>query len=154
MVEITGGGSAEINIDNIKVFLHIKTRLDNCENEELSDYKIMCFNGKPDNVMVCVDRDTGTTKYYFFDLNWQLMRVNGWGIKAPINFTLPKPKKLDEMIAIASKLSSNIPLLRVDLYNINGNIYFGETTFYPDSGFDNNITQQCDVDFGSKIKLP
>ena len=148
------GGEREVNENNIKILLHIKSKVTNDENQELSDYKVMCFNGKPDNVMVCVDRGTGTTKYYFFDLNWKLMRVNGWGDKAPINFALPRPINLDEMVTIASKLSANIPLLRIDLYCINGNVYFGETTFFPDSGFDTNITHECDLDFGSKLHLP
>ena len=117
------------------------------------DYKILCFNGRPDNIMVCADRESGTTKFYFFDTDWKLRRLNGWGLKAPEGFTLPKPDNLDEMLGIAEKLSEGIPLLRVDLYDVNGHIYFGETTFYPDSGFDANITPECDAEFGKKLDL-
>lgn len=126
--------------------------LDN-NGHQPDDYKILCFNGKPNNTMVCVDRETGTTKYYFFDNSWNLIRCNGWGMKAPDGFTLPRPENLDEMLSIASKLSRNIPTVRVDLYNINGKVYFGELTFFPDSGFDSRITKSCDLEFGAQVNL-
>lgn len=119
-----------------------------------ADYKFSCFNGKPDNVMVCYGRETGTTKYYFFDMDWNLKRYNGWGKKAPENFTLPKPQNFDEMVRIAEMLSKPFYYSRIDLYNIDGKIYFGEVTLCPNSGFDANITEETDLLFGNKLKLP
>ena len=57
------------------------------------------------------------------------------------------------MFEIASKLSLGHPFVRVDLYNINGKIYFGELTFYPASGFDSNRLPETDIYFGNKIVL-
>lgn len=122
-------------------------------NRPPEDYKILCFNGKPDNIMVCTDRFTGQTKYYFFDLNWNLLRYNHWGQIAPKDFSLPKPSNLDEMISIATKLSKDTILSRIDLYDVTGKIYFGEITFFPDSGFDKNYTKEAELILGNKINL-
>lgn len=120
----------------------------------LADYKFTCFNGKADNVMVCCERQTGETKFYFFDQAWNLLPLNKRGKETNPNFKLPKPDCMDEMFEIAGKLSEGIPFLRVDLYYINGRPYFGETTFFPASGFDSNILPETEILFGDKIQLP
>lgn len=119
----------------------------------LSDYKFTCFNGTADNVMVCCDRQSGETKFYFFDRNWNLLPLNKRGRETDPSFKLPKPDCMDEMFEIAGKLSEGIPFLRVDLYYINGRPYFGETTFFPASGFDPNILPETEILFGKKIIL-
>lgn len=121
--------------------------------EELTDYKFFCFNGYVDCVMVCLDRHLGDTKFYFFDKKWKLLRLNPMGIAAPPNFTIPKPEKMDKMFEFASLLSKGYNFLRVDLYDINGQIYFGEMTLFPDSGFDPNILPKTDSYFGNLLKL-
>lgn len=120
----------------------------------LSDYKFTCFNGVADNVMVCTDRASGDTKFYFYDRDWNLMPLNVRGKNTDPSFKLPKPDCMDEMFEIAGKLSEGIPFLRVDLYCINNRPYFGETTFFPDSGFDPNILPETEEYFGDKIILP
>ena len=122
--------------------------------EGLTDYKFTCFNGYADNVMVCTDRQSGDTKFYFFDRNWQLLPLNVRGKNTPSDFKLPKPKCLDEMFNIAGKLSEGIPFLRVDLYCVNDKPLFGECTFFPNSGFDRNILPETEIYFGNKIVLP
>lgn len=122
-------------------------------NTELKDYKILCFNGRPENIMVCTGRLEGNVKYYFFDKNWNFLPLNHGDDKLPSDFTLPKPKHLEEMISIAEKLSANHRLLRVDLYEANNRVYFGELTLYPDSGFDTDILPSTDEYFGSKLNL-
>lgn len=117
------------------------------------DYKIMTINGKADNMMVCTDRESGTTKYYFFDRNWNLIRCNRWGEIAEENFTLQKPHQFEKMIEIAEKLSEEIPLARIDLYEVEGEIYFGEITFFPNSGFDTNLYYKEDLRLGEKLDL-
>lgn len=121
---------------------------------DIDDYKFFCFNGSVESVMACYDRGTGDTKFYFFDRNWQLQRYNVRGKNAPEGFTAPKPKNVEKMFEIASKLSEGIPFVRVDLYNVDGEIYFGEMTFYPASGLDQNILKEADEMFGNLIKLP
>lgn len=117
------------------------------------DYKFYCFNGKADVVLVCIGRETGHTKFYFFNEKWELCRHNKAGKAAPEGFTVPKPEGMDRMFEIAAKLSEGFPFVRVDLYNVNGSIYFGELTFYPASGFDANRLPEADLYFGNLIDL-
>ncbi len=121
---------------------------------DFTDYKFFCFNGKADCVMLCLERSSGDTKFYFFDRDWNLKRYNIRGISAPEGFTLPKPENIDKMFDIAALLSEGLPFARIDLYNSEGRIYFGEITFYPDSGFDPNLLPETDSYFGSLIHLP
>ena len=122
-------------------------------NGAFVDYKFSCFNGNVDCVMVCLDRHINDVKFYFFDKNWNLKRLNVRGKNAPEGFTIPKPSCMDEMFEIAAKLSKDIPFVRVDLFECDGKVYFGEMTFYPDSGFDANLLPETDDYFGSLIDL-
>lgn len=118
------------------------------------DYKIYCFNGEPYKVMLCLDRDKDEpTKFYSFDFQWNLLRHNIRGKNAPEGFTLPKPQTLNLMYESAKTLSRGIPFVRVDFYDLNGRMYFGEMTFYPDSGFDSAILPETDNLYGEMINL-
>lgn len=118
------------------------------------DYKFYCFNGEADVVLNCIERQTGHPKFYFFDREWNLRRLNKRGKEAPEGFTLPKPEGMDEMFEIAGRLSEGLPYARIDLYNIDGRVYFGEITLFPYSGFDYNRLPEADLYFGEKIILP
>lgn len=120
---------------------------------DLVDYKFFCFNGIANCVMVCTERFTGDPKFYFFDKKWNLLRLNKRGKEAPKDFSLPKPSNIDEMFEIAEILAQGFKFVRVDLYDCDGKIYFGELTFYPDSGFDPNLLPETDMYFGKLIKL-
>ena len=121
--------------------------------KDLVDYKFYCFDGRADSVLVCIDRQIGDPKFYFFDKEWNLKRYNQRGKSAPADFTLPKPDGIDEMFELASKLSEGLPFARIDFYNVNGRIYFGEITFYPSGGFDPKRLPEADLHFGSMIDL-
>ena len=103
--------------------------------------------------MICLDRSTGDTKFYFFDKEWQLKRINIRGKNAPKGFTVPKPECMDDMFSIAEKLSAGFRFMRVDLYASCGKIYFGEMTFFPTSGFDKNLLDETDNYWGGLIKI-
>ena len=120
---------------------------------ELTDYKFFCFDGYVDCVMVCLDRHLNDTKFYFFNKDWELLRLNIRGKNAPEGFTIPKPKTMDEMFEIAGKLSKGMKFVRIDLYEIRGHVFFGEYTFFPDSGLDPNLLPETDLYFGNLIKL-
>ena len=92
-------------------------------------------------------------KFFCFDREWRLKRLNVRGKNAPEDFTLPKPSCIDEMFCIAEKLSKGLPYSRIDLYECNGKIYFGEITFFPDSGFDPNLLPETDKYFGGLINI-
>jgi hypothetical protein len=126
---------------------------DTPESKDFTDYKFFCFNGSVDCVMICMERSSGDTKFYFFDQNWTLKRLNKRGKEAPENFTVAKPECIDEMFKLAKILSKDLPFIRVDLYQSCGKIYFGELTFFPDSGLDANLLPETDHYFGSLIDL-
>ena len=121
---------------------------------DLVDYKFYCFDGDADCVLLCIDRQIRSPKFYFFDKDWKLCRYNKRGKEAPKDFTLPKPEGIDEMFRLASYMSKGFPFVRMDFFDVNGKIYFGEYTFFPASGYDYNRLPEADLYFGSKIKLP
>lgn len=120
------------------------------------DYKIYCFNGKPDVILVCRDRfskNTHRASYLFFDQKWNFQPLDK-GDENLQDVDIPKPENLDEMIEIAKKLSEDFVFARIDLYNIKGKIYFGEITLSPNSGFDPDIKYETDLMFGKKLEIP
>lgn len=121
--------------------------------KDFTDYKFFCFNGHADCVMVCLERSSKDTKYYFFDRDWQLKRINKIGLSAPESFTIPKPECMDKMFEMAERLSAGFACIRIDLYQSEGQIFFGEFTFYSDSGFDTDLLPETDEYFGKLICL-
>lgn len=120
------------------------------------DYKIYCFNGVPDVILVCRDRfskNSHRASYLFFDQEWIFQPLNK-GDEDLQETDVPKPENLDEMIEIAKNLSRDFLFARIDLYNIGGKIYFGEITLSPNSGFDPDIKYETDLMFGQKLKIP
>ena len=134
------------------LFIHEEPTTKNSTGN-LTDYKFFCFDGYVDCVMVCLERSSGETKFYFFDKDWNLKRINVRGKNAPEGFTIPKPECMDAMFDIAATLSKGLPFARIDLYQSNHHIYFGEITFFPDSGFDTNLLPETDEYFGNLIDL-
>lgn len=119
---------------------------------ELKDYKIFCFDGEPKFLFVATGRQANDTRFDFYDTEFNHLDVlNGhdnadeWPVK---------PQNFDEMLEVACKLSKGIPHVRVDLYNINGNIYFGELTFFHWSGMVPFEPIEWDYKFGEYLKLP
>ncbi len=117
------------------------------------DYKIYCFHGKPLYMFVCVGREKGTPKFYFFDKEWKLARINPDSINAPADFTLTKPPHLEEMFHYAAVLSQRFPFVRVDFYDTPQKVYFGELTFTPSGGFDTHRLQETQQLFGDLLDL-
>lgn len=117
------------------------------------DYKIYCFNGKPTYILACEERETGHPKFYFFDTEWNFCRITRDGQKAPDGFSLPRPKCLDQMLACAEKLSSPFPYVRVDLYEFDEKVVFGELTFTPSGGMDSARLPEVDLMFGDLLSL-
>ena len=120
------------------------------------DYKFHCVNGEPYICYVSYGRTltaTGSHKRTgdLYDLEWKersdLMATEEERIK------LPKPQNWEKMLDIARTLSKGHPQARIDLYNINGKIYFGEITLTSGSGFDTEFEEKLFIDMGSAIKL-
>lgn len=123
---------------------------------DLRDFKLQCFDGCVDNILVCTDRFSSKgVRYFYFDRDWNFLpytkeKYDDIDLNVLNRF---KPQNLALMISLAEVLSAGFPELRVDFYEINGKVYFGELTFYSDGGFDNTITREADVAMGEKLKL-
>lgn len=129
-------------------------RLIETEDGELPvDYKLYCFNGKPDCVLVCTNRASGHPDYYFFDREWILKRYNKKGTEAPEGFTLPAPENYEQLFDYAEKLSRPFPFVRADFYLEKGKVTFGELTFTPCGGYDVNRLQSTQLLFGDMVKI-
>lgn len=119
---------------------------------DLKDYKFMCFNGEVRCSFVGLNRQSETgLNIDFYDLEWELMPFERHYPNSGIK--LEKPKNYEKMIRLAELLSSELPFVRVDFYEINGRMYFGELTFYPGSGFEGFTPESYDELLGSWINL-
>lgn len=124
------------------------------KSTSLVDYKFFCFGGEPKYCQVTTDRFTSRTSD-FFDMDWNHQEFNA--TSSHVSYakkSLEKPVHFDEMIEIARKLSAVLPFVRVDLYNNDGKILFGEITFYPGSGHLNFSPSEYDMILGDLLKLP
>lgn len=120
---------------------------------ELPDFKFMCFNGKVKSIMVCSQRGTEDGLHVTnYDPQWNVQPFErGYPIaENPVQ----KPQRLEEMIRLAEQLAEGIPYLRVDFYETQGKIYFGELTFFPGSGYSRFRPREWDEILGSWIRLP
>lgn len=104
--------------------------------DNIEDYKIYCFHGKPKFIRVQKKDNNGKKINNYYDLNWELTDIET-GLQhfyRDPNYIFEKPKNLNLMIEYAKKLSFEFVFVRVDFYNINGTIYLGELTFTPSNG--------------------
>ena len=118
-------------------------------NNAINDYKIFCYNGKPEYVICISDRYSDRCNHLVYDTEWNKIPVASED--ARINEDSPKPENLDEMLTIASKLSEDFPFARIDLYSVEGKVYFGEITFYPWSGYMEFEPDEFDFVLGEKF---
>ena len=119
------------------------------KNGKLNDYKFFCFDGKVEFIEVDSDR-FGNHTMDFFDKDWKLLQLKKGKYKNSSN--LPKrPEKFNKMINIAEQLASDFQFVRVDLYNVEGSIYFGELTFTPAGGLTKFNPIEKDREFAKKI---
>lgn len=115
----------------------------------LVDYKFFCFNGEPRYLYVVSDRKPGEYAYLgVYDIDFNKLPVYRCDERRA-EYAIPKPKNYDQMVEIARTLSADFPHVRVDLYNIDGKIYFGELTFYDGSGYFHYDPDSFDFELGS-----
>lgn len=138
---------------NVNPRIMAEQYVEDSSTEELRDYKFFCFDGKVKALFVASDRQKEEeTKFDFFDENYNHLPFENGHPNA--NVIPEKPATFEAMKKIAEKLSAGIPHLRVDLYEVDGRIYFGEMTFCHWSGFQPFSPEEWDYTFGSWIKLP
>lgn len=119
---------------------------------QLRDYKFFCFGGEAKVVYVTSERQTGSLKIDYFDRDFQWMDMRQSYPNASVRPS--KPERFDEMIEIAETLSQGHPHVRVDLYLVNGHIYFGEMTFFNMGGMAQFFPSKWDKTWGDWLKLP
>ena len=122
------------------------------EYDELKDYKFFCFNGKVKFFKVDFGRFVEHHANYY-DTDGNLLPFGEKSLEPDPNYIIELPNNLKEMISLAERLSKNEPFLRVDFYNVEGKIYFGELTFYPASGMIPWTTEEADNKIGKYLKL-
>jgi hypothetical protein len=119
---------------------------------ELKDYKFFCFNGEPKVMFVASDR-FADIKFDFYDMDFNWLPFST-GIHLTTQKKIVKTEAHKRMINLSAKLSQGIPHVRVDFYNINGKIYFGEFTFHHDGGIVKFYPEEWDRKLGDMIVLP
>jgi len=123
------------------------------ETQELRDYKFFCFNGKPEFMFIASERNKADeeTKFDFYDMNFKhLDLINGHPNSKQ---EIKKPKNFEKMKWLSERLSANINHVRVDFYECNSKIYFGEMTFFHWGGFVKFKPEEWDFKFGDLLKI-
>lgn len=143
-------GNAQIICEK---FLETKERKVPC------DYRFYCFNGEPKYIIYDIDTtlEDGThgndIRRNVYNLNWELIDVE-FGRPKNVSGKIEKPENLEEMLEISRKLSEEFPFVRVDLYNIDGKIIFGELTWIPMGGNCVITPDSFDYELGELLELP
>lgn len=116
---------------------------------EMVDYKFLCFYGKPQMLFTCSERETGL-KVTFFDMNFKKLPFIR---KYPSSDKMKKPEFFDDMVRCAKILSQRFPFVRVDFYENEGHLYFGELTFFPGNGMEWFKPVEWDKKIGELLDL-
>ncbi len=146
-------GGREWPYKNVPRKIIAEPYLEDSRSGELPDYKFFCFDGEPRAMYIATERfGVGETKFDFFDMDFNhLPFENGHpNSSKPIE----RPSNFELMKELAGRLSAGIPHVRVDFYEVDGKVYFGEMTFYHWSGMVPFRPYEWDLRFGSWINLP
>ena len=112
----------------------------------------MCFKGTVKCLFTVTERFSENGIHVtFFDRDWNIMPFERHYPRSPK--VIEKPHNFNKMIELAEKLSKDIPFVRVDFYELNRKIYFGEMTFYPGGGFEEFTPEQWDYTIGNWLNL-
>jgi hypothetical protein len=116
------------------------------------DYKIFCFHGEPKLIQVDVDR-FGGHKQNFYEIDWAYKNIE---IEVPSEkgIQVTKPKELDRMLELSRQISKDFPHVRVDFYEVKGQVIFGELTFFHHSGMGKFNPPEYEIEMGNYLKLP
>ena len=153
-----GFDSAEPHYLNINPVIIAEELLqqDNSFSTSLVDYKFYCVYGQPLYCAIMFNRNVDTHKYEvkLFDMEWKDCSDRLDEKVKLTNITVPKPKNLESMIAFCKDVCAEFPFVRMDFYEVNGKLYFGEFTFTPAACTGGSLSKDLCYEIGSKIKLP
>lgn len=120
-------------------------------HDSLLDYKFYCFDGDPKVMVIATGRNENLC-FDYFDMDFNHLPFEQGGPNSPN--IIDKPQNMEKMIELVKTLSKGIPHVRMDLYEVNSQIYFGEYTFFDSSGMAKFNPVEWDFKFGSYIQLP
>lgn len=150
--------SREWNYKNIEPKIIVEKLLEDRENRSLIDYRFLCFDGVVRMIFVDIETaaEDGSHNPYarrnVYDRNFNYLNIKVKREQFDSSI-IKKPRNFDKMIEYAEKLSKPFVFCRVDLYNINGNIYFGEITFYPGGATQIVEPEEWELKMGEWIDL-
>lgn len=139
---------------NVKPCVYAEEYKEDDTSHDLPDYKFFCFDGVAKYLFIATERmnESTETRFDFFDREFKHIDVTNGHPNADV---LPrKPKSFDEMLALAGKLSIGLPHVRVDFYEVNGKVYFGEMTFFHWGGMVPFVPREFDYEMGECLTLP
>ena len=147
-------GDREWPYKNVPPRIIAETYMEDSKTAELRDYKFFCFDGQVKALFIATNRSKGAheTKFDFFDENFNHLPFTNGHPNADVK--PEKPSCFEEMKQIAASLSKGIPHVRVDLYEVDGKVYFGEMTFTSYGAIMDFYTDEFLKRCGSMIKLP
>ena len=117
---------------------------------DINDYKFFCFNGKPEILFVATERSC-ECKFDFFDMDFKHLDITN--IHPQCGHELPKPECFNEMKMLAARLAKGMAFVRIDLYQIQGKVYFGEFTFFHAGGFWPLHPHDWEIKLGNMIQI-
>lgn len=137
---------------NVKPRIMAEQYMEDEKYHELRDYKFLCFHGKPEIMYIAAGRSKNETTVDFYDMNFNHLDMVHHYSNSSTN--IDKPVTFEKMIELSKKLSKQFLHIRIDFYEVNGKIYFGELTFYSFSGFSKITPEEWDYKLGKLLKLP
>ena len=151
--------SKEWQYKNIKPRILVEKLLLTKSGDIPMDYKVHCFNGKAHLIQVDIGRGSESHFRNWYDTNWERQPFKWSSPKAnnkrtdPADFDIDKPTSLSEMLELSNTLAQPFDYVRIDWYNVDGTLYFGEITFHHDSGYQPIVPEEWDVKLGNLVKL-
>ncbi|MCR5450835.1 MAG: hypothetical protein K6F23_15720 [Solobacterium sp.] len=146
-------GQREWPYKNIRPRIIAEQYMEDAATKDLRDYKFFAFNGDVKALFIATERAAeAETKFDFFDADFNHLPFTNGHPNAEVPPS--KPECFEEMKDLAAKLSAGLPQIRIDLYEVNGKVYFGEFTFFHWSGFQPFVPEKWDYIFGGWIDLP
>lgn len=136
---------------NVKPRIIIEEYIGDLSRDNVKDYKFFVFNGNFAYSFVCSERKTNL-KFTFFDKNGEFLDITQ--DNCPNDKKISKPIKYQEMVELSKKLAKDAIQLRIDFYEVNSKIYFGELTFFDSAGFGKFDPEEWDYKIGEMLELP
>jgi len=145
-----GKMAGEVHYSKIKPRIICEEFIDALGESVPIDYKIHCFNGVPKFIMACTERFENL-KFIFYDLNWNRLeyQAKSWYCDKKVE----RPKGLEKMLEIAEEISKDFTFVRVDFYDVNGEVMIGELTFTPNAGRIKYMSEEALLEIGDMLDI-